>query len=100
MTQQARSFEVTDAVAHDGARRGFPSRSYAIFELRVFGRGHWCEGGHSVGTYSRREDAERVGRIWVETGIQPCDQTPERLARFAETGSVCGWCAQCAPEAA
>jgi hypothetical protein len=64
-------------------RKGY-ARPTSIFVLRCWGDGHWClaEGGRNH--FDRRDDAVLGGQLWVETGLPPCEQTPERIAARRE----------------
>lgn len=75
-----RTLTIEPTLCHDGFVRGFSFRTYRMFWLHTAGSGHWCVGGRETGKYASRERAEQAGLIWVETGISPAEQTPERVA--------------------
>lgn len=76
----SRTYRIEPDLAHDGFRRGFSFRTYRTWRLHLGGEGYWCVADDRVGdAYDSQETAERVGRIWVRTGLQPCEQTEERL---------------------
>lgn len=78
----ARTYSIEDRLAHDGSQRGFSCRTYMRFVLHTAGDGHWCVGGAEAGTFDHRAAAEAAGRLWVETGLPPCEQTQERIDRI------------------
>lgn len=46
----------------------------ADWTLRLSGSGHWCRANGTSGRYGSEADAERRGRLWVATGIEPSQQ--------------------------
>ena len=73
-----RTYTIETRLAHDGQA---PTRTYRSYVLHTEGTGHWCAGSRECGTFTSEADAIEAGNIWLELGLAPFEQTPERVER-------------------